>query len=57
LQLLLFAPELELVVLPSEDDALDELELSACAAAATTRVSAAAQNTDGFITQLLVPRV
>jgi hypothetical protein len=46
---LLFGPELEEVVAPSEDDALDELELSACAAAATTTASAAAQNADGFI--------
>jgi hypothetical protein len=45
---LLFGPELEDVVLPSEDDALDELELSACAAAATAMASAAAQ-IDGFI--------
>jgi hypothetical protein len=50
LQLALFGLELEDVLLvPSEDDELDELLLSACAAAATTTARAAMQNADGFI--------
>jgi len=47
---LLFGPELDdVLLLPSEDDELDELLLSACAAAATATASAAAQNADGFM--------
>src|SRR5215212_8776692 len=53
LQLLLFGPELD-VVLPSDDDELDELLLSACAAAATAMARAAAQKAVGFIAQILV---
>jgi len=52
LQLALFGPELEDVVLPSEDDELDELLLSACAAAATAMARAAAQHAVGFIAQI-----
>lgn len=52
MQLALFGPELEDVVLPSEDDELDELLLSACAAAATAMARAAAQNAVGFIAQI-----
>jgi hypothetical protein len=43
LQLLLLGPELEDVVLPSEDAELDELLLSACAAAAATATATAVQ--------------
>jgi hypothetical protein len=50
LQLALFGPELEdVLLLPSEDAELDELLLSACAAAATAMARAAAQNAVGFI--------
>src|SRR3954468_18030516 len=47
LQLLLFGPELE-TVLPSEDDELDELLLSACAAT-DVAMARAVQITRGFI--------
>jgi len=50
LQLLLFGPELD-VVLPSDDDELDELLLSACAAAAIA-TARAVQNTRCFIAPL-----
>ena len=52
LQLLLLGAEVEVVVLPFEEDELDELELSAWAnaAAAIEAASAAPQNTDRFIT-------
>jgi hypothetical protein len=49
LQLLLAGLELDDVVLPSEEAELEELELSACAAAVIATASAAAQNADGFI--------
>ena len=51
LQLLLLGADAEVVVLPSEEDELDELELSAWAnaAAAIEAASAATQNTDRFI--------
>jgi hypothetical protein len=53
LQLALFGPEVD-VVLPSDDAELDELLLSACAAVATARASAAAQKAVGFIARILV---
>jgi hypothetical protein len=43
LQLLLLGPELEDVVLPSEDAEVDELLLSACAAAAAATATATAE--------------
>ncbi len=46
---LALGPDDEEDVLPSEDDALDELELSAWAAMAITLASAAAQNIGFFI--------
>ena len=52
LQLALFGPELDDVVLPfDEDDELDEL-LSACAAAATATARAAAHKAVGFIARI-----
>jgi len=53
LQLALFGPEVDVIV-PSDDAELDELLLSACAAAATARTRAAAQKTVGFIARILV---
>jgi hypothetical protein len=51
LQLLVLGVDVEVVVLPSEEDELDELELSAWAnaVAATEAASAATQNIDRFI--------
>ena len=52
LQLLLFGPELDDVLLPfDEDDELDEL-LSACAAATTAMARAAAQKAVGFMARI-----
>jgi len=46
---LLFGLDVEVLVLPSEDAELDELELSAWADAATAIATAAQQNADGFM--------
>lgn len=49
LQLLLLGPEFDDALLPSEEAELDELELSACAAATAARATTVAQNAADFM--------